>query len=182
MKILVGSENPVKIEAVREAFSRYFQEFELTSMAVNSGVSEQPIGDDTFKGAEKRAEELKRINEEEKIGADVFVGIEGGIKKLYSRWFSFGVVCIMDKNGRQGFGTSPLFEIPDDVKDSLLGGAELGHVMDKLTGHDNTKQHDGAIGFFTKGRMNRKELYSHGLVVAMIPLLNQEMFFGKGYF
>ena len=88
----------------------------------------------------------------------------------------------MDNNEKIGFGTSPLFELPDDIKDSLLSGTELGHIIDKITEHDNTKQHDGAIGFFTKGRMNGKELYSYGLTVALIPLLNQEMFFGKGYF
>lgn len=182
MKVLVGSQNPVKIEAVREAFSRYFTNVETISMDVKSGVPDQPIGEDSFKGAENRALELKRMNEEERIGADLFVGIEGGIKKYYSKWFSFGTVCVMDKNGRMGFGTSPHFELPDDIKDELLKGVELGTIIDRLTGDEDTKQKDGSIGFFTKGRMNRREFYVPGIVVAMVPFLNENLFFKKGYF
>lgn len=182
MKVLIGSQNPVKIDAVRDAFSRYFMDVETISINVNSGVPEQPVEEDTFKGAENRVMELRRINEEENIGADIFVGIEGGIKKCYSRWFSFGAICVMDKNGRTGFGTSPHFQIPDDVKDELLKGVELGTIIDKLAGDDNTKQRDGSIGFFTKGRMGRKDLYVPGIVVAMVPFLNENIFFKKGYF
>jgi len=46
MKVLVGSKNPVKIEATKEAFKKYFDDIE-----VDSKVSKQPIGIETFVGA-----------------------------------------------------------------------------------------------------------------------------------
>jgi len=36
MKILVGSQNPVKLEATREAFSAYFDTVEVTGIGVSS--------------------------------------------------------------------------------------------------------------------------------------------------
>lgn len=179
MKVLVGSRNPVKIEAVKEAFSKYFDDVEVIGIKVGSRVSNQPIGDETFEGAKNRSLELKRINEEKNLGAKFFVGIEGGIIKLHSRWFAFGGMCIVDDKGRIGFGTSPHFELPDDVTKELLSGIELGDVMDKITGDRNTKQKGGAIGFFTRGIMDRKNLYIQGLVVALIPFVNEELYFGK---
>ena len=177
MKVLVGSQNPVKIEAVKEAFSKYFDNIEVVGIKVDSKVSNQPINTETFDGAKNRALELKKINEEKNLGAKFFVGIEGGIIKLYSKWLAFGGMCIIDDKGRIGFGTSPNFELPESITKHLLNGIELGDVMDKITGVHNTKQKSGAIGFFTKNVMDRKNLYIHGLVVALIPFINENLYF-----
>ncbi|MCK4475232.1 MAG: inosine/xanthosine triphosphatase [Methanophagales archaeon] len=180
MKILVGSRNPVKLEATKEAFSKYFDAVEVVGIEVNSKVSNQPIEDETFAGAKNRALELKRINEERNFNAEFFVGIEGGIKKLFHRWFTFGVMCIMDDKGRIGYGTSPFFELPSQITEELLKGkgvVELGDVMDNLIGEKNTKERQGAVGYFTKGVMDRKRYYVDGLTVALIPFLNEDLYF-----
>lgn len=177
MKILVGSKNPVKIDAVREALSNYFGNIEVTGIEVESGVSIQPVGDENFIGAKNRAQNLKMLNDTNKIGADLFVGIEGGIAKEFNRWFAFGCICIVDKSGNIGFGTSPHFELPILVIEKLLNGVELGIVMDEIQNEENTKQKNGAIGYFTNGVMNRKELYIEGLKVAIIPFLHKEKYF-----
>ena len=51
MLVLVASKNPVKIEATREAFSKYFENFEVMGIEVDSGVAKQPINEETFEGA-----------------------------------------------------------------------------------------------------------------------------------
>lgn len=177
MKILVGSKNPVKIEAVREAFGKYFGDVEISSFDAESGVSVQPVNDETFRGAGNRAEHLFELNKAGNLNADFFVGIEGGIIKIYEKWFAFGCMCVMDKNGRTGFGTSPHFELPDSITEKLLGGTELGDVMDEIMNQENTKQKQGAIGFFTNGVMHRKDLYVAGLTVAVIPFLHDKIYF-----
>jgi len=176
VKVLVGSLNPVKLEASREAFSKYFGGVEIKGLDIAPGVPVQPVNEQTFDGAENRARKLLEKNAKEKLGADFFAGIEGGIIKLHSKWFSFGGMCIMDKTGRAGFGTTPLFELPDTIAGELLEGTELGDVMDRLQNAQNTKQKHGAIGFFTKGVMNRKNFYVQGLLVALIPFVNKELF------
>ncbi len=177
MKILVGSKNPVKIASVEEAFANYFEKIEAVGIEVSSGVGVQPVGDETFTGAMNRAMKLKELNDSQKLNADFFVGIEGGIAKHFNKWFAFGCMCVVDKEGRAGFGLSPNFELPLMVVDKLLQGIELGDVMDEIMNQQNTKQKQGAIGFFTNGVMNRKELYVEGLKVAVIPFLHKKMFF-----
>ena len=179
MKILVGSKNPVKIEAVEEAFSKYFKDLEVIGISADSKVSAQPVNGETFEGAKNRAMELKQINNMKKLGAEFFVGIEGGIAEFFNKWFALGLMCIINDEGKIGFGTSPLFELPNSVTKKLLEGIELGEVMDKLTGDHNTKQKSGAIGYFTNGVMDRKSLYIPGLITALIPFLHKDFFFGE---
>jgi len=179
IKILVGSKNPVKIDAAKEAFLKYYDEVEAVGISVNSDVSDQPRNEEVYNGARNRIGHLKEINKSENLNADFFVGIEGGIEHKFDRWFSFGCMCIHDKNGNESFGTSPHFELPEEVLQRLLKREELGHVMDEIMQAENSKQKGGAIGFFTNGKMTRKELYFPGLLAALVPFNHPEMFFKK---
>ncbi len=176
MKVLVGSKNPVKIDAVKEALENYFADVEVIGYKVESNVPDQPFNDETFYGAENRTFELKKINEQQNINADYFVGIEGGISKVFNRWFAYGVVCIMNAEGDKGFGTSAHFELPEKVITEIKNGKELGAVMDEIQNEQNTKQKKGAIGYFTNGKMTRKDLYIPGIITALIPFLHKEHF------
>ena len=177
VKVLVGSQNPVKLEAAKEAFSKYFSEVEVVGIVVGSKVSGQPINEETFEGARNRALELRRINREKGLEGKFFVGIEGGILKLFSRWFALSVMCIIDDKGRTGYGASPFFEMPKSVTKNLLNGIELGDVMDNLAGERNIKQRQGAAGYFTRGVVDREGIYIDGLIAALIPFLNEQLYF-----
>lgn len=177
MRVLVGSVNPVKVGAVRDVFEVHFPGAGVEGIETASGVPAQPVGEETFTGAENRARTLLGLNVGRSLGAEFCVGLEGGIAQLHDRWFAFGAICIADAAGRFGFGVSPLFELPPGVVADLLGGSELGHVMDRLAGEHNTKQRGGAVGILTGGRITRRELYAQGAAMALIPFLNKEMYF-----
>lgn len=177
MKVLVGSENPVKIGAVRDVFAMYFPEVEVIGIPVPSGVPAQPVGEETFLGAENRARALVALNKAQGLAASYCVGLEGGIAQLHGRWFAFGVLCVADADGRLGFGLSPLFEMPPAMLADVLAGEELGHVVDRLSGDRNSKQKGGAIAFLTQGRVDRRMLYAQGLAMALVPFLNRGMYF-----
>lgn len=182
MKILVGSENPAKINAVRNGFLMYKNFFndniEVIGIKVKSNVNPQPINEEVFKGAENRALEVKKINAERNLNADFFVGIEGGAIKIYNKFFNFGAVCIIDKNGNFSYGTSPLFPIPEEMAKEIFKGKELCYLIEKVSNKDikEIKEQMGAIGFFTKGVMNITELYTQGVVVALTKFINSEIF------
>lgn len=179
MKILVGSKNPVKIKAVEEAFSLYYNDINVLGRSVDSGVPPQPINNQTFEGAKNRATELQKLNKKENLDAQFFVGVEGGIQETFGKWFAFGCMCIIDKTGKTSFGTSAHFELPKSVTKRLLNGEELGFVMDEIMNEENTKQKGGAISFFTNGKMNRKELYVPGIISALVPFLHSNLYFSK---
>lgn len=176
MKILVGSTNPVKIAAVDAAFSQYFEDIVVEGVAVTSEVPDQPINEETFEGAFNRANSLKDVNDAESLGAEFFVGIEGGIIELDGKWFAFGVMCVMDRNGKVGYGTSGHFPIPPSMTERLLSGEEMGIITDEVTGENNTKHGQGAVGFLSKGAITRTDFYVPGVIFALIPFLNEELY------
>jgi len=175
MKILVGSENKVKVDAVAEAFGKFYSEIEVLGINVQSGVSDQPFNAETYAGAENRAKFLFYSETE----ADFYVGIEGGVQQIAGIWFGFGAVCIIDKSGDKGFGASPQYELPEKIISELQNGKELGHVIDEMSGKHDTKHKGGAIGFLTNEIFQRKDLYISGVIVALVPLLNKNIYFDE---
>jgi len=178
MKALVGSKNPTKIAAVQDVFGRCFGAVEVIGIEVASGVRGQPVGmDETFAGAENRARHLVHLNTAQGLAADYCVGIEGGVVHLHGRWFAFGVICIADTAGRLGFGVTSHFELPGDITAGLAQGAELGEVIDGLTGLHDTRSAGGAIGYLSHGQLDRRGLAAQGVFMALLPFLNQPLFF-----
>ena len=171
MKVAVGSTNPIKIQAVREAFREMLGDGDVKGVKVKSDVSDQPFNDEVLKGAVNRAEKALKLTE-----AEFGVGIEGGVIQLGEKWYNLGFVTIIDKKGVRGTGTSGWFECPPKILEQLKGGKELGDVMDDLTRRKNTKTQNGAISIFTKGKISRKDLYKHGVFMALIPFLSTGMF------
>lgn len=170
MRVAVGSENPVKVSAVEEVFSKVFRSVEVIPIDVNSGVSPQPLGLDTIMGAENRAKRAL-----EATGADCGVGIEGGLLELAGRWYNLGFVAIVDREGFMGKGTSGWFELPPSFVERLRKGEELAEVVDNFFGVKGVGRTEGAVGLLTGNRVTRKDLYTHGLYMAIIPLLNKKI-------
>ena len=175
MKVAVGSTNPIKIQAVKEAFQETFGEVEVTGIKVDSKVSDQPFKDEVIEGSVNRAENASKLT-----GADFGIGIEGGVIKVGERWYNLGFIAIVDREGGMGTGTTGWFECPPTILEQLKRGRELGEVMDDLTGRTDTKKQEGAIGVFTKGKVSRKELYKHGVFMALVPFLSPEVFRCEG--
>ena len=178
-KVLIGSENSVKIESTRQSFSRFFNPLEIHGLSVDSGVSAQPFNQDTFAGAKNRAEHAKRINDKQHLNANFFVGIEGGVLQLHNRWFQFTVIYILDQQHRESFGTTGLYELPGRIVEKLLAGIELGHIIDELTGDFNTREKQSASGFFTKGAVDRLQNYTQAVTFALIPFLQDSLYFQR---
>ena len=79
MKVLIGTKNPGKIKGAKMALENYFENVEVVGISSPSGVSEQPIGEETFVGAKNRVENLVKYALENNISADMFVAVESGI-------------------------------------------------------------------------------------------------------
>ena len=170
MKVLVGSENPVKIQSVRESFLSFFEHVEVEGISVDSGVAKQPIDNETFEGAKNRAENVKRINDQGNLGAAFFIGIEGGVLQLNDRWFGVNVIYILDQHNRDSFATTGLYELPGAIK-------ELGRAIGELAKDSFDAREHGTVGFLTNGKIDRLQNQVQGITLALIPFLNENLYF-----
>lgn len=173
-KIVVGSLNPVKVEAVEAAFGLVFpsQVFEVVGCEVESGVSSQPMSEaESIQGALQRAKlALKNT------GADYGVGLEGGLHQLSDLWFDSGWIVVCDKNGNIGIGETVKMIVPPQVMKLVHAGDELGVACDKVFGISNSKQKQGHFGLMTNNAVTRATCYRDGVISALAKFTHPELF------
>jgi inosine/xanthosine triphosphatase len=175
MKIIIASDNPVKINAAKQGFERMFLETEINcqGVTVDSGVSHQPKSDEeTLLGATNRALNAKIAVSE----ADYWVGIEGGISEIDGTMEAFAWVIILDKNNKKGKGKSGAFILPLKVADLIREGLELGDADDRIFGMTDSKRQIGAVGILTQGVLDRTGYYEQAVILALIPFVNQDLY------
>ena len=172
MDIVVASRNPVKIDAVRQAFSSQFPSasLELIPIDVESGVSGQPDSDqETRQGARNRVEEARRAHRD----ADFWVGLEGGTMSLDDQLMAFAWMVVRGRNGKIGEARTVTLPLPPAVNELVASGIELGEANDRVFSTVNSKQRGGAFGLLTDGRYTRENIYSQTLIFALIPFVNE---------
>lgn len=177
MVVAVGTANPVKVNAVKNVLSRFF-EVSVVARNVQSQVPKQPVGiDTTVEGAIARARNALAAVE----GAELGVGIEAGLVKVpctISGYMDQQFACIADRQCRITLGGGPSFEYPNSIVSRVLSsGTEVGDLMNEMTGISELGQKQGAIGYFSKGHLNRTALTELAVLMALIPRLSGELYF-----
>ncbi len=96
MNVAIATSSPDKISGVKKAVSEFFNidesEIKFYSSQVESGVPEQPFGDETYQGAINRLNGIKEIFPK----SDFYISCEAGIEKAFGQYFNVQVVCIYE--------------------------------------------------------------------------------------
>ncbi|BDM63498.1 non-canonical purine NTP phosphatase [Shewanella sp. NFH-SH190041] len=177
INLLVGSQNPVKIQAARDAMAQYFPHAILICHGINapSGVPAQPLTEEkTRQGALNRLDYCCAQQ-----AADYYLTMEGGVDNFADGPATFAYIALADADGRRSVGRSANLPLPQQVFDDLLNGEELGAVMDRLFHTHNIKQAGGAIGLLTRGEASRASIYTQAILLAMAPLLHPGLYRGE---
>jgi len=161
--VAVGSTNPVKVGAVEKIIQQIWPDTKVFGVDVPSGISEQPFSEEeTMLGATNRARLALQ-----QLGADIGVGLEGGVQETPYGMFLCHWVVALDQHGKIGRGCGTKLEIPAIIALELKQGKELGPVMDAYLGMHDVKKKHGAVGTFTNNMITRQEAFEHGLIYAL---------------
>lgn len=172
LTVVVTSFNPVKIEAVREAFLNRFPShgIQVIPIQVDSGVADQPMSDDeTLQGARNRvAEASLKIPD-----ADYWVGLEGGLDYFDQHLMAFAWMVVKNSENRSSEARSATLPLPPSVQALVGSGLELGEANDRVFSTLNSKQGGGAYGLLTDGLMTRESIYTQTLILALVPFVHK---------
>ncbi|MCL4505883.1 MAG: inosine/xanthosine triphosphatase [Chloroflexi bacterium] len=169
----VGSLNPIKLQAVRTGVALLFADAVASAVAVASGVSAQPFGDEEMiSGATQRAQAALQSMPEAAYG----VGLEGGVLELQEGMFACAWCAVAGRTGAVGLASTGRFLLPQQVAALVRGGMELGAADDVVFGRSNSKQNEGAVGILTHRRLNRAEFYAPAVLLALVRFVNPEHF------
>lgn len=176
MKVVVGSKNPVKLNATRNVLEKIYDDLIVSAIHVDSEVPDQPFGmDQTVEGAVNRA---KNAYSDE---YDLSVGIESGLIEVPKTLTGFIDIqwCAIYDGNQVTIGASSGFEYPPSVIKQVLVGVEVGDVMDQVTGVDGLGQKKGAVSHLSHDMLNRTENTEECVLTAMIPRMNRDIYFTK---
>lgn len=151
--IAIGSKNYAKVEAVKTIFENN----DVISVSVPSNVSDQPFSDEeTMTGAVNRAKNAL-IEAKTHIG----IGLEGGVLQMKDGIYLCNWGALVDDTGFSTVASGAKIKLPNEIGSELLKGRELGPIMDEYAKMQNVRKLEGAVGIFTNGLVNRKEMFEH---------------------
>lgn len=141
LRVAIATSSQEKVRGIKEAISRFFNmkesEIEFYSKSTESGVSEQPFGDETYEGALNRVNRLRK----EFPNMDLYISCEAGIENAFGHYFNVQVVCIFEAKSQVFFwGKSAGWSIPtEDIEiirnnnlDSYLRGKGITSIEELL--------------------------------------------------
>lgn len=172
IRIVVGSTNPVKVNAAKAAVATLHPTatIEVLPVKAPSGVADQPMTDsETKQGAINRVEWCRAQHH-----ADYYLSMEGGVDNFDQGPATFAYVTIATDT-QLCVGRTAHLPLPQQVFDKL-GEQELGDLMDALFNTVNVKQAGGAIGLLTQGNASRESIYTSALILASAPLRFRQLY------
>ena len=173
-KVIVASTNPVKIAVADDAFRAVFPNdvFEIIGVEVDSGVPDQPFGDETIEGAENRLARITELHPE----AHYWISQEGGLFEEDGVMFNRAWIMIADSEGHVGQSSTGSFEIPQSMARLVRTGLELGTAGDRLFNETNIKQKGGVLHPLTDGLIDRKNYYLQSAIIALCQVKNHHLY------
>src|SRR3954469_23675987 len=188
--VALGSDRAAKIMAVRASIARVA---ELDPAWRNANIVARPVRTDApamaltdwelMSGARQRAFAVREILLSQKLGADLYVGLEGGFDSISvdGEWRTFlrGWAFVTD-GARGAFGSSPSIEVPDAIVEEVVAGKrELGNVIDEVAGVRDVRSKQGAWGVLSRDLLTRSQSFEAALIAALAPFYNQQLYLGS---
>ncbi len=173
VRVSLGSSNPVKRDATASAFARVFGGAKVMGHDVASGVPDQPRGDETWTGALARARAARALDPE----ASFAVGIEAGLIDQAGRVFDVHIAAVLDRGGRVTWGHGPGFQLPEAALHEVeKHGRTVGDAIGDLAGDPDIGRGEGAVGFLSRGRVDRLDLAREAVLAALVPRIRPDLY------
>ncbi|HLQ71958.1 MAG TPA: DUF84 family protein [Bacillota bacterium] len=153
MKIVIGSKNTTKIEAVQHVFTNK----EVIAIDAPSKVNAQPFSDaETKEGAINRA--TLCVKEMPKA---IGIGLEGGVMEMDDGLYVCNWGALVTPDARVFTASGARIPLPPEISEELYRGFELGDIMDRYTDKNRVREKEGAVGIFTNEHVKRDGMFIH---------------------
>jgi len=185
-RIALGSDRAAKIMAVRASVARVaeidaaWRSASIVARPVKTDAPLMPLTDwELMIGARQRAQAVRKILLEQKLSADLYVGLEGGFHSisLEGEWHTFLRGWAFVTDGERGsFGMSPSIEVPNSIVTEVVKGRELGIVIDEVAGMRDVRSKQGAWGVLSRDLLTRSDSFEAALLAAFAPFYNAKLY------
>lgn len=187
MLILVGSTRPAKVDAARAAIAAialvngHFRHATIRAVDVTDVAPTMPMTERAvLEGARIRARTL--VEERPGSGGSEYrlaIGVEGGLDPLPGdpERYALKTWAAVTDGTHWGFGAGGAIVLPDRITRQVLGGRELGDVIDEIAGAA-VRGTRGAWGVLTLDLLDRQDSFKAAIVAAAAPFYNPTLYQG----
>jgi inosine/xanthosine triphosphatase len=183
--VLVGSTRPAKVESTRSAVEaiasvdRRFHHATLEAIDLTDVAPTMPMTDRAIlEGARLRARTLIGRMSRADPAQEVFaVGVEGGLDPLAGdpgRYVLRSWAAVTDGT-RWGVGGGGAILVPAAIAEAVLGGRELGDVIDEVAG-TAVRGTRGAWGVLSLDLIDRQASFRAAILSAFAPFYNPRLY------
>jgi inosine/xanthosine triphosphatase len=173
-KVIVASENPVKLNVAKNTFASVFpeEEFDFVAVKSESGVPDQPMNEETEQGAYNRLQFIKQLYPD----ADYWVSQEGGLFEEGERLYNRAWMMVTDSTGYVAKCSTAQFYLPTEVIKNVRADMESGPASDLFFNSINSKQKAGSVAHLTDGIIDRERYYLQASIIALSELKHQDWY------
>ena len=165
MKIILGSKNPSKANAIKLAMESIgYNDIKITPIDVPSQVSSKPINEDTLIGAQNRNKNLYKYCQENNI--------DGGYEQVNNIYFIVTYASIIDNKNNKFIGKSQGLQISKAMFDWVSNGNSLNKVIELIIENSENKKSNGISGYLTNGFYKRDIFDSSAIISALQSYIN----------
>jgi inosine/xanthosine triphosphatase len=183
MLIVIGSTRPAKVEGARAAIEAIglvdvrFAQAIVDSQDVTDVAPRMPMSAEEIRlGARVRATTLLA----RRADARFAVGVEGGLDRVTidgePQYVLCTWACVADGR-RWSYGAAGSVVVPDAIATAVLGGRELGEVVDTIAATD-VRGTRGAWGVLTRDLISRQDAFRIAVISAFAPFYNPAAYGG----
>jgi inosine/xanthosine triphosphatase len=185
--IALGSDRAAKIMALRASIARIavvdsaWRDASVVARSVKTNAPAMPLTDwELMQGARERALAVRDILLQQKLEANLYVGLEGGFHSISvdGEWHTFLRGWAFVTDGERGsFGMSPSISVPEAiVRNVIEGKRELGVVIDEVAGVRDVRSKQGAWGVLSRDLLTRSMSFEAALIAAFAPFYNAKLY------
>lgn len=173
MKVIVGSENPSKIEAVRVAFETLLHDdVTIIGCKANSKVGSKPVDEDIVRGARNRNLDLYTFS----FDWDYLISIEGGIERNNEEYYLVTYVVINSNSGLCSEGKSIGIPVTKSMYDYYRKGNSINKIIDEIVNGTDNKKGSGISGYLSDDIFRRSKMDSEAVMAALLPFVQKEKY------
>lgn len=174
-RIIVASQNPVKLTVARKAFVQVFPGVALEVVAVqtNSGVPAQPFEGEVLQGAMHRLAQIRDSHPK----ADYWISQEGGLfRDTTDIYHNRAWIVVCDRQGHVAKSSTASFALPKGIAALVATGLEFGDASDVYWNTTGLKQGAGGLGHITDGLIDRTQFYVQAAIIAFSAVKHHHLF------
>ncbi len=186
-QLLVGSTRSAKVDAARAAATAIAAVDERFRNAAIMPIDAGDVGPampmterETIEGARARAMSvLARAARDTNAATCLAIGVEGGLDPLPGDGdrYTLNSWAAATDGVTIGYGCGGAILVPDHVIRAVLGGRELGDVIDELVG-TSVRGTRGAWGVLTRDLVGRRDSFTTAIIAALAPFYNRTLYGG----